>query len=74
MTPDTSEWRRSTVYDFMDDVGVDDLAWECLRRNTDYQTDYASLRAAARLHDPLPPPLSARWGLRFCRETEPFRP
>ena len=41
MAPDPSQWRASTSYDYFDDLGISDLAWECLRRNVDYQRDYA---------------------------------
>ena len=37
MAPDPSQWRASASYDYFDDLGISDLAWECLRRNVDYQ-------------------------------------
>ena len=49
MRPDTSRWRVESAYRFMDEAGVDHLAWECLRRNGDYQQDYRELRRADRL-------------------------
>ena len=73
MGPDTSRWRASSSYDFMDRAGVDDLAWECLRRNRDYQMDYAGLRRGKALHLPLPEEMEHRWGLRFCGQAAPFR-
>ena len=54
MRPDTSRWRTDSAYDFMDHAGVDHLAWECLRRNADYQKDYRDLRRNERLDKPLP--------------------
>lgn len=65
MRPDTSRWRAESAYGFMDEAGVDHLAWECLRRNGDYQQDYRDLRRADRLGQPLPKPMESRWGLRF---------
>ncbi|MER9291522.1 DUF6499 domain-containing protein [Mesorhizobium sp. M0510] len=41
MRPDTSLWRSSSTYDYLDDLVAADLAWEWLRRNPDYQRDYA---------------------------------
>jgi len=74
MTPDTSEWRDEAVYEFMDQAGVDDLAWECLRRNLDYQRDFARLLENARLDEPLSRAMSDRWGLRFRRTTKSLLP
>ncbi|MFG1412034.1 transcriptional regulator domain-containing protein [Tardiphaga sp. 862_B3_N4_1] len=71
MIPETTGWRRSPEYDFMDEVGIDDLAWECLRRNSDYQKDFANLSKTAKLDEPLPPKLAERWGLRFRRPAKP---
>lgn len=72
MRPDTSRWRTDSAYDFMDHAGVDHLAWECLRRNADYQKDYRDLRRNERLDRPLPEPMERRWGLRFRGSTTPF--
>ena len=44
MEPDPSQWRSSISYDYFDDLGVPDLAWECLRRNVDYQHDYSKAK------------------------------
>lgn len=73
MTPDTSEWRDDAAYAFMDGAGVDDLAWECLRRNADYQRDYVRLLEMASQDDPLPSAMSDRWGLRFRGAARPLR-
>ncbi|AXC49730.1 hypothetical protein DRW48_08535 [Paracoccus suum] len=71
MTPDTREWRSSTTYDYLDRADVDALAWECLRRNLDYQRDYAnSIRTASEL-GPETEAIGDRWGLRFPRQAEP---
>jgi hypothetical protein len=72
MTPDTSGWRDEAAYAFMDAAGVDDLAWECLRRNTDYQRDYVRLLEKASQNDPLPSAMRDRWGLRFRCPAKPL--
>ncbi|MGB3834246.1 MAG: DUF6499 domain-containing protein [Mesorhizobium sp.] len=72
MRPDTSRWRAESAYTFMDNAGVDHLAWECLRRNADYQRDYRGLRQADRLDNPLPDPMERRWGLRFPGPATPL--
>ncbi len=74
MTPDTSEWRDEGAYRFMDEAGVDELAWECLRRNVAYQQDFAHLLKRALLDESLPRAMSDRWGLRFRRATKSLRP
>lgn len=65
MGPDTSRWRSSETYDYLDDLIAPDLAWEWLRRNPSYQRDFAeselSSAAAHRFAELVRP----RWGLRF---------
>lgn len=65
MKPNTSGWRVEAAYDFVDHASVDDIAWECLRRNRDYQKDYAALKRQRALGQPIPAELERRWGLRF---------
>lgn len=60
MSPDASRWRSADAYDYLDDLPAADLAWEYLRRNPDYQTDF---QAASQSRDA--EGLSLRWGLRF---------
>lgn len=74
MVPDTSRWKTSHDYDFMDDLSVGDLAWECLRRNGTYQTDYSDLLNTAQADQPLPQALRQRWGLRFRHPPQPQQP
>lgn len=68
MSPDTSRWRSSSNYDYVDQLTASDIGWEWLRRNNDYQRDYAEFSSA--LTDS-PSPIERvgrRWGLRFpCR-------
>jgi hypothetical protein len=74
MRPDTSRWRAQSSYDFVDRAPVDHLAWECLRRNHDYQQDYAELHRQGSLEQPLPDRMKDRWGLRFRGPARPLRP
>lgn len=73
MAPNPSQWRSSTSYDYFDDLGTSDLAWECLRRNADYQRDYA--RALNEMDDPEQATASfrLRWGLQFRCRPKPQR-
>ena len=73
MRPDTSRWRARSSYDFLDRAPVDHLAWECLRRNHDYQHDYAELHRQDSLRQPLPDRMKDRWGLRFRGAATPVR-
>lgn len=65
MVPDTREWRTSTEYDYMDEVDTDNLAWECLRRNARYQTDFSTFRDSEMRLPPDGESISTRWGYDF---------
>lgn len=65
MKPDTSRWRERFNYDFFDDLPVEGLAWECLRRDEYYQSLYHNLVSAKVETEPLPQEAERRWGLRF---------
>ncbi|MFT0862507.1 transcriptional regulator domain-containing protein [Ancylobacter sp. G4_0304] len=69
MKPDTSRWRDSRTYDYFDDLSVEGLAWECLRRDASYQQAYRDLVDAERAAAPLPAEAEHLWGLRCRRET-----
>src|SRR5262249_59505815 len=43
--PRVLDWRSAAAYAYVDDLNPAELAWEFLRRNSDYQRDF---RAAAR--------------------------
>lgn len=61
------DWRSGAAYDALDEVSLKGLAWEYLRRNPDYVTDYERLAAAARKRETSVEVLKP-WGLRFrCR-------
>ncbi|RTL91037.1 hypothetical protein EJV44_20715 [Ancylobacter aquaticus] len=61
MSPNTSRWRSSSSYDYVDQLTAPDIGWEWLRRNEDYQRDYAEL-----FESPSPiERVGTRWGLRF---------
>lgn len=68
MKPDTSRWRDSGTYDYFDDLSVEGLAWECLRRDPSYQQAYRTLVDTGKEAEPLPVEATRRWGLR-CRRT-----
>lgn len=63
--PDVSKWRSASDYEYLDKLDTAGLAWEALRRNGDYQQDWAqrlSAVAERRRRDDL---CRQRWGLRF---------
>jgi len=74
MKPDTSCWRERDRYDYFDSLTVERLAWECLRRNEDYQRDYRRLVGRREQDAPLPDAAQRRWGLRFRGEARAFGP
>ncbi|HQS18388.1 DUF6499 domain-containing protein [Reyranella sp.] len=65
MNLDTSRWRSSPTYDFVDDLVAPDLAWEWLRRNADYQRDYAEVGRLDTDRQRLTKMVRMRWGLQF---------
>ncbi|WP_219619875.1 transcriptional regulator domain-containing protein [Caulobacter flavus] len=64
MSPDASRWRSAEAYDYVDDLSAADLAWEYLRRNPDYQSDFQTAPPARDEGD-----WPSRWGLRFPRRS-----
>ena len=65
MTPDASIWRSSVEYDHLDALTASDLAWEWLRRNDAYDTDFEASLASRGDPEPLTEHIRQRWGLRF---------
>jgi hypothetical protein len=57
------DWRSGPAYDYVDEIGVEKIAHEFLRRNDEYAADYARLHDAPA--EDRPPSALARWGLRF---------
>ena len=69
MSLDPSHWRSASEYAYAETLSAPDLAWEWLRRNVDYQRDYA--RAERKKEDPheLTRIVRQSWGLRFPGRT-----
>lgn len=65
MTPDTSRWRSSPTYDYLDNLPPPDLAWEWVRRNSEYQRDYADFERQEDNQQPMTHQVRRRWGLQF---------
>ena len=60
-----SDWRNASAYEYLSDLTQAELAWEFLRRNESYRTDFRRLTESTS-----PVELSAfldRWGLCFRR-------
>ncbi|MDX8492522.1 DUF6499 domain-containing protein [Mesorhizobium sp. VK22B] len=73
MKPDTSSWRDNDSYGFFDDLPIEGLAWECLRRSEPYQQHYRALVTANAETAPCSPEAELLWGLRFPGQTGPIR-
>lgn len=68
MSPDTTRWRSSPNYDYVDHLTAPDVGWEWLRRNEDYQREYAEIAGASSKSPSLIARGGEAWGLRFlCR-------
>lgn len=73
MKPDTSRWRDQNQYEFYDDLSVEGVAWECLRRNKVYQVGFDDIVAQGDGYLPFADGAQNRWGLRFPGEPRTFR-
>ncbi|MEW6633127.1 MAG: DUF6499 domain-containing protein [Pseudomonadota bacterium] len=74
MKPNTSRWRDNDSYDFFDNLPIEGLAWECLRRSDTYQRHYLALVRAGTDRDPFSTEAQRQWGLRFPGPTGFVRP
>lgn len=69
--PEGSDWRNAASYTYLQNLEPADFAWEFLRRNTEYERDYA--RASRKADAATVDALTARWGLRFPDESDAAR-
>jgi hypothetical protein len=67
MSPDTTRWRSSSTYDYLDHLTAPDVGWEWLRRNEGYQRNFDALRTVRPQTPEMIEQASTRWGLRFRR-------
>ena len=65
MSQDISRWRSSSSYDYVDHLTAPEIGWEWLRRNEDYQRDYAEFSQETAPTTELIKRASLRWDLRF---------
>lgn len=70
MGPDTSKWRNQDSYDFYDELSVEGIAWECLRRDLDYQARFTEFVTQRAERAPFEEEAQHRWGLRFSGRPE----
>lgn len=66
--PGEGQWRNESAYDYIDDLDPSALTWEFLRRNRDYQKEYARVMRRGRIDAAAAANLAEHWGLRFCPE------
>jgi hypothetical protein len=58
----TFNWRSSDAYERAQSAEITEFAWECLRRNPDFQRDH---RSASLAGSGVSTELRQRWGLVF---------
>lgn len=68
---EASRWRSSTAYDYLNDLGPAELAWEFLRRNPAYQEEYGNIITPAPDPETVADELQPHWGLRFRNRSAP---
>lgn len=61
----TIDWQASETYEYVNNIPAAGLAWEFLRRNEDYNRDYAELMSQKRAAKDQLDHFSTHWGLRF---------
>lgn len=76
MKPDLSKWQSNASYNYVDQLSIAGIAWEWLRRNQEYQRDFARyLRTAgAQARTAQASGMAERWGLRFPGPSKPDKP
>ena len=65
MSLDSTHWRSPSEYEYVATLSAPDLAWEWLRRNADYQSDYAGMERTKEHSHRLTQIVRQSWGLRF---------
>jgi hypothetical protein len=63
--PQEADWRSAEAYTYLNDLDPAELAWEFLRRNSDYQRDYRATVRKAGDQAQFSDPVAGHWGLRF---------
>ena len=58
------DWRSPESYKSLQNADITNIAWECLRRNVDYQRDYQAMVAAGGGRE-VGAEFRRRWGLCF---------
>ena len=58
------DWRSPESYKSLQEADMTDIAWECLRRNVDYQRDYDAMIANSPDGE-VTPEFRRRWGICF---------
>ena len=58
------DWRSPESYKTLQDADITDIAWECLRRNVDYQREYEAMIANSPDGE-VTPEFRRRWGICF---------
>lgn len=62
--PSEGLWRSESAYEYVDELDPAELAWEFLRRNSEYREDF--LRASSGVMSPSGrAALASKWGLPF---------
>ena len=58
------DWRSPESYNSLQSADITHIAWECLRRNVDYQRDYTAMIAKSPDGE-VTPVFRRRWGICF---------
>jgi hypothetical protein len=64
MVPESSMWHEASGYQYFDTLTLEDVAWEALRRNRAYQSDFQTLYPCSNFEQ-RQAEICSQWGLRF---------
>lgn len=71
--PDRGLWRSESAYMYVDDLDPTGIAWEFLRRNSDYREDFTMATVDGPLNGAAALAFARKWGLPFCDRSWSYR-
>lgn len=66
-------WRSEAAYAYVDTLNPSELAWEFLRRNSEYRSGYTKLLSSGGVTAEAERQFASHWGLRFRRGSDGSR-
>jgi len=64
--PEDGLWRSESAYEYVEALDAAGLAWEFLRRNSEYREDFLRASTDTQLNPFSTAAFARKWGLPFC--------